>query len=181
MALLSKQPLGSNGSSLLQKGWLDFRNGHSVYLSFILTFMNSILITYHFAVSQFTFLDNLFYSVGLFALFFLGVYIPASVIIGYWHRRHQWTVENEALLQENWIWAWIARYQIRLIDGNATPEESKQVLEYLEAILQRQKNGTALMGDKNPEMTGNDALARKSSYANAKKMYPSLKLNPKKG
>jgi hypothetical protein len=151
MAVLSKHAIGgiadtrTNGSSLLQKGWLDFRNGHSVYLSFILTFMNSILIAYNFAVSQFTFLNNIFYSVGLFALFFLGVYIPASVIIGYWHRRHQWTVENEALLQENWVWAWIARYQIRLIEGKASPEESKQVLGYLEAILHRQKIGSSLL------------------------------------
>ena len=145
MALLSKQNLGGNGGSLIQKGWLDFRNGHSVYLTFILTFMNSILIAYNFAVSQFAFLNNIFYSVGLFALFFLGVYIPSSVIIGYWHRRHQWTVENEALLQENWVWAWIARYQIRLIEGKASHEESRQVLDYLEAILQRQKNGASLM------------------------------------
>ena len=155
MAVLSKHSIRSitsnrtHGSSLLQKGWLDFRNGHSVYLSFILTFMNSILITYHFAVSQFTFLDNIFFNVALFALFFLGLYIPASVIIGYWHRRHQWTIENEALLQENWVWAWIARYQIRLIEGKATPEESRNVLAYLEAIMQRQKKVTGLLQDKN--------------------------------
>jgi len=132
----------------MQKGWLDFRNGHSVYLSFILTFMNSILIAYHFAISQFAFMDNVFFSVGLFALFFLGLYIPAAVIIGYWHRRHQWTVENEALLQENWVWAWISRYQIRLIEGKATDTETKQVMDYLEAILQRQMNGHSLDGSK---------------------------------
>jgi hypothetical protein len=107
--------------------------------------MNSILIAYTFAVERLPFLGNIFFSVGAFALFFLGVYIPASVIIGYWHRRHQWTVENEALLQENWVWAWIARYQIRLIEGKASPEESKQVLGYLEAILHRQKIGSSLL------------------------------------
>jgi hypothetical protein len=155
MALPTKPNLAS---SLLQKGWLDFRNGHSVYLSFILTFMNSILIAFHFAVSQFAFMNNVFVSVGLFALFFLGLYIPAAVIIGYWHRRHQWTVENEALLQENWVWAWIARYQIRLIEGKATNEESKQVIDYLEGILHRQKNGDSLLDAGNP-------------YANAKKLY----------
>ena len=155
MAVLSKHAIGgtntrTNGSSLMQKGWLDFRNGHSVYLSFILTFMNSILISYHFAVEQFTFLNSIFFSVAIFAVFFLGVYVPASVIIGYWHRRHQWTIENEALLQENWVWAWIARYQIRLIEGKATSGESKQVLGYLEAILQRQKIGTSLLEGREP-------------------------------
>jgi len=145
MTFLSQHLKDKNGPSVkdnkFQKGWLDFRNGHSVYLSFVLTFMNSILISYNFAVSQFSFLNNIFLNLAAFAAFFLGAYIPASVIIGYWHRRHQWTVENEALLQENWIWAWIARYQIRLIEGKATSEESKQVLSYLEAILQRQKRG----------------------------------------
>jgi hypothetical protein len=166
MALFSKHALISNGSSLMQKGWLDFRNGHSVYLSFILTFMNSILIAYHFAITQFAFMNNIFYSVGLFALFFLGLYIPASVIIGYWHRRHQWSAENEALLQENWVWAWIARYQIRLIEGKATDEESKQVINYLEAILQRQKNGTSLMGN---NLNKDSASSAKESFA--KELY----------
>jgi len=111
--------------------------------------MNSILITYHFAFSQLGFPDNIFNNIGLFALFFMGAYVPASVIIGYWHRRHQWTIENEALLQENWVWAWIARYQIRLIEGKATPEESKQVVNYLEGIMHRQKKGTNLIDGKN--------------------------------
>lgn len=170
MALLSKHSLGNNNSSsLLQKGWLDFRNGHSVYLSFILTFMNSILIAYHFAITQFSFMDNVFLSIGLFALFFLGLYIPAAVVIGYWHRRHQWTVENEALLQENWVWAWIARYQIRLIEGKASEEESKQVIEYLEGIMQRQKNGTLLMGCKSPNSDGANLTDGKN--VEAKKIY----------
>lgn len=161
MALLSKPSFGSNSnggsSNLMQKGWLDFRNGHSVYLSFILTFMNSIFIVYHFAISQFPFMGNISYNIGMFALIFLGLYIPAAVIIGYWHRRHQWTVENEALLQENWVWAWIARYQIRLIEGKATEAETKQVMDYLEAILQRQKkNGASLTGFKVPNNNTKD-------------------------
>lgn len=93
----------------------------------------------------------------------MGVYVPASVIIGYWHRRHQWTVENEALLQENWVWAWIARYQIRLIEGKATPKESKQVLGYLEAILQRQKKATSLLeGERSDAGIDTNPLIRKS-------------------
>lgn len=162
MALITKPNFGSNGSSLMQKGWLDFRNGHSVYLSFILTFMNSILIAYHFAISQFA-LNNIYFNLGLFALLFLGLYIPSAVVIGYWHRRHQWTVENEALLQENWVWAWIARYQIRLIQGKASEEETKLVMDYLEAILQRQKkNATSLLGS---------TIQNPNSIANPKELY----------
>jgi len=141
--------------------------------------MNSILIVYHFAVSQFTFLDNIFFNLGLFAIFFLGIYIPTSVVIGYWHRRHQWTVENEALLQENWVWAWIARYQIRLIEGKATHEESKKVTDYLEAILQRQKNGSSLMGKNNLDLNSDNSLG-KSPYLDDKKLYSFAKSQSKK-
>lgn len=179
MAILPKQTTPGYGSTVLQKGWLDFRNGHSVYLSFILTFMNSILIAYHFAVSQFTILGNIFFSLGLFALFFLGIYIPTSVIIGYWHRRHQWTVENEALLQENWVWAWIARYQIRLIEGKATNDESRQVIEYLEAILQRQKNGNSLMSGKSRDTDRGSGFGRSSSPSDGR-VYSFAKSGTKK-
>ena len=43
------------------------------------------------------------------------------------------------MLAENWIWAWLTRYQILLIEGKTTPEENKEVLSYLENILKRHK------------------------------------------
>jgi hypothetical protein len=55
------------------------------------------------------------------------------------HRKRQYTVENEALLKENWIWAWLSIYQIRLIEGKATREETEAIKTYLEAILRAQK------------------------------------------
>ncbi|TLY01386.1 MAG: hypothetical protein E6K88_09190 [Thaumarchaeota archaeon] len=126
-------------SKFIQKRWLDFRNGHSVYLSFVLTFVNFILITYNFAVKKYDFFQGFIDNLFVFTLIFIAIYIPAAILIGYWHRRHQWTIENEAMLQENWVWAWIARYQIRLIEGKVTPEESQSVISYLDSIIKRQK------------------------------------------
>jgi hypothetical protein len=65
-------------------------------------------------------------------------------LIGYWHRRNQYAVENEALLQENWIFAWIAIYQIRLIQGKTTVAEDEAVLNYLNSILTRTKKDDIL-------------------------------------
>jgi hypothetical protein len=65
-------------------------------------------------------------------------------LIGYWHRRNQYAVENEALIQENWIFAWIAIYQIRLIKGKTSPEEDDAVLNYLNSILIRTKKDDLL-------------------------------------
>src|SRR5262249_40083586 len=104
--------------TFFRKRWLDFRNGHGIYLAFVLTFVNFILITYNFAVEKVDFLKNLLgHNLIVFTVFFIALYVPAAMLIGYWHRRHQFSVENETMLAENWIWAWITRYQIMLIQG----------------------------------------------------------------
>lgn len=126
-------------NQFFRRRWLDFRNGHSIYLAFVLSFINFILIVYNLGISSIPVLNQALSNVWVFAAIFIFVYIPAAILIGYWHRKKQYSVENEAWLQENWIWAWISSYQIRLIEGKATPEETKQVKEYLEAILKKQK------------------------------------------
>ncbi len=128
----------------LRKRWLDFRNGHTIYLAFVLTFANFILITYNFAIKEVTFLNSIFGSLLIFTLVFVAIYLPTAMLIGYWHRRSQYSVENEALLQENWIWAWLALYQIRLIEGKTTTEETNEIKLYLETILKRQKKDALL-------------------------------------
>lgn len=131
-------------NQFMQRRWLDFRNGHSIYLAFILTFVNFILITYNFAVTRIPILGGIADNILVFTALFIAVYIPAAIIIGYWHRKKQYSVENEAWLRENWVWAWISMYQIRLIEGKATPEETRQVKEYLGTILKSQKKDELL-------------------------------------
>lgn len=134
----------------LRRRWLDFRNGHSIYLAFVLTFVNFILITYNFAVTKLTFLHGLVDSLWAFALLFVAIYIPSAILIGYWHRRNQYSVENEAMLKENWIWAWVMRYEIRLIQGKTTSQENEQMVQYLESILKRQKKHALIAPDQLP-------------------------------
>ncbi|GKS60739.1 hypothetical protein YTPLAS21_01970 [Candidatus Nitrosocosmicus sp.] len=66
------------------------------------------------------------------------------MLIGYWHRKHQYSVENEALINQNWVWAWIMQYQVRLIKGKTTKKEDEFVMNYLNDILKR-TNKTELM------------------------------------
>ena len=127
----------------IKRRWLDFRNGHSIYLVFLLSLVNFILIVYNFAILKIPFISS-FLNLPLFILIFFLIYIPAAILIGYWHRRNQYAVENEALIQENWIFAWIAIYQIRLIKGKTTPEEDEAVLNYLNNILTRTKKDDLL-------------------------------------
>ena len=127
----------------IRRRWLDFRNGHSIYLIFLLTFTNFILITYNFAIKQIPIIGDTV-SLPLFIVLFALFYIPVSMIIGYWHRKHQYSVENEALINQNWVWAWIMQYQVRLIKGKTTKKEDEFVMNYLNDILKR-TNKTELM------------------------------------
>ncbi|MGB9167966.1 MAG: hypothetical protein WCB31_03455 [Nitrososphaeraceae archaeon] len=127
----------------IKRRWLDFRNGHSIYLAFLLNLVNFILIVYNFAILKIP-LVSTFLNLPLFVLISFLIYVPIAILIGHWHRRNQYAVENEALLQENWIWAWIMQYEIRLIKGNTTPHEDDVVLEYLTNILKRTKKDDLL-------------------------------------
>ena len=138
-------------ANFLRRRWLDFRNGHGSYLAFVMSFANFILIAYNFAIKDVPALYTIFTNLTTFTLAFLALYIPSAIVIGYWHRRNQYTVENEAMIQENWIWAWISRYQIRLLQGKTTPEENAEVLKYLEFILRRHKKDQFLNHELNPE------------------------------
>src|SRR5574339_190763 len=127
----------------IKRRWLDFRNGHTIYLAFLLNLVNFILIVYNFAILKIPLVSN-FLNLPLFILISFLIYVPIAIIIGHWHRRNQYAVENEALLQENWIWAWIMQYEIRLIKGNTSPHEDDVVLNYLSNILKR-TNKTELL------------------------------------
>ena len=108
------------------------------YLAFLLNLVNFILIVYNFAILKIP-LVSTFLNLPLFVLISFLIHVPIAIMIGHWHRRNQYAVENEALLQENWIWAWIMQYEIRLIKGNTTPHEDEVVLNYLSNILKRTK------------------------------------------
>ena len=127
----------------IKRRWLDFRNGHSIYLAFFLNLVNFILIVYNFAILKIPFLSS-FLSLPLFVVIFFLIYIPTAILIGYWHRRNQYAVETEAMTQENWIFAWISIYQIRLIKGKTMPAEDEAVLNYLNSILTRTKKDDLL-------------------------------------
>ena len=58
-----------------------------------------ITILYKLLIDRVPFLDSYFGTIWAFALVFAGIYVPLGVIIGYWHRKSQWTVEQEVLFK----------------------------------------------------------------------------------
>jgi hypothetical protein len=131
--------------TFIRRRWLDFRNGHSIYLIFLLTFTNFILITYNFAIKQLPFGIGESLNLPIFIILFALLYIPVAIILGVWHRKHQYSVESEALLKQNWMWAWVSQYQIRLIKGKTSPKEDEFIINYLNEILKR-TNKSELVG-----------------------------------
>jgi len=123
-----------------RRRWLDFRQGHSIYLIFLMTFANFIVIQYKLLIDRMPSIDSLTGGniIG-FAMTFIAIYVPLSIIIGYWHRKSQWRVEAEALFNENRIGATMWLFVIDLIDGKITEQEKKEMREMLLKITKGNK------------------------------------------
>ena len=70
-----------------------------------------------------------------FAIFFIAIYVPLSIIIGVWHRKNQYKVEADALFKENKIGATMWLFVIDLIDGKITEKEKQDLREMLLKII----------------------------------------------
>jgi len=106
-----------------------------------MTFANFITIQYKLLIDKVPSLDWLFGSIWIFAILFIAIYVPLGIIIGYWHRKSQWTVEQEALFRENKVGAVMWLYIMDLIEGNVKEEDKKKMRD---ALLKITKGSTSL-------------------------------------
>jgi hypothetical protein len=127
------------GSDWFRRRWLDFRNGHSIYLIFVMTFANFITIQYKLLIDKIPYLAGVFDNIIIFAIVFILLYVPISIGLGYWHRKSQWKVEQDALFRENKVGAIMWMYVIDLIEGNVSEEDKKLMREALLGITRGEK------------------------------------------
>jgi hypothetical protein len=120
-----------------RRRWLDFRNGHNIYLVFAMTFANFITIQYSLLLDRIPTVGSAFNNIWTFAILFVITYVPLGMIIGYWHRKSQWKVEQEAMFRENVVSARLWLFLINLIDENATEEEKKNMRSFLSTIISK--------------------------------------------
>ena len=118
----------------LRRRWLDFRLGHSTYLIFAMTFSNFVLIFYRLLIEQVEILGKVFSDLWLFIVIFAGLYIPMAIIVGAWHRRTQYKVENEQLYLNNPMMARNIRILMDMIQGKASDEEISNYRKFLKNI-----------------------------------------------
>jgi len=113
--------------NFMQAGWIrsrwwEFRTGHSVYLIFILTFVNFVLIAYRLLIERIPFLQEVIPELWIFGIIFLGFYVPASIVIGFWHRKTQLKVETTLTMQQNPFLARNFRIMLDVQTGKASEE-----------------------------------------------------------
>jgi hypothetical protein len=132
-AIVGKFRLGNK--KWVKRRWLDFRNGHGIYLVFFVAVGQFLIIQYRLLLNNIP----LFHSIPLwaFAIVFVAMYVPLAAIIGYWHRRTQYNVDNQTHFERNPILATQILFLIDLIDGKVTEEEKKQIRRYLLKILKQ--------------------------------------------
>ena len=121
-------------SKWFRRRWFDFRLGHSVYLIFLLSFSNFILIFHRLLIERIEFLNEIFSELWMFLILFVGIYIPVSIVVGAWHRKTQIKVENEQALLNNPFMARNFRMMIDIIEGKASKEEVQKFREFLSKI-----------------------------------------------
>jgi len=119
----------------IRRRWWEFRQGHSIYLIFLLTFVNFILISYRLLIEQIPFLNNLIPELWIFIIMFLGFYIPAAILIGIWHRRTQLQVENTITLEQNPFFAKIFRTMLDVQTKKASENEIEEFRKKLDKII----------------------------------------------
>ena len=121
-------------SNWFRRRWFDFRLGHSVYLIFLLSFSNFILIFHRLLIERIDFLNNIFSDLWMFILLFVVVYFPIAVIVGAWHRKTQIKIENEQALLNNPFMARNFRMMIDIIENKASKDEVQKFREFLTKI-----------------------------------------------
>jgi hypothetical protein len=118
----------------IRRRWLDFRLGHSVYLIFSLAFAQFILIFHRLLIERVEFLDQYFSELWFFAIVFVALYLPISILIGAWHRKTQYSVETEQQGLNNPFWARNFRMLADMIEGKASETEIKEFRAFLTRI-----------------------------------------------
>ena len=120
--------------SWTRERWWEFRTGHSTYLIFLLTFVNFVLISYRLLIEKIPIFQELIPNLSMFVLLFLAFYIPAAIIIGFWHRKTQLKVETTLTMQQNPVFAKMFRTILDVQTGKASDKEIEEFREFLTKI-----------------------------------------------
>ena len=121
-------------SSWARHRWYDFRMGHSIYLVFMMSFANFILIFHRLLIERVDWLNELLGDLWMFVALFVFLYVPVAVVVGAWHRRNQIKVETAVAMMQSPLHAKIFRILLDMQAGRATPEEVDSLRKLLKNV-----------------------------------------------
>ena len=99
-----------------------------------MTFINFIVINYKLLIQDVPALEGIFPNMTTFAIVFILSYLPLAVIIGFWHKRTQYSVEASVKMQYNPWFARLFRVLVDIQTGRASEEEIKNFRDWLTSI-----------------------------------------------
>jgi uncharacterized protein YneF (UPF0154 family) len=120
--------------NLIRKFWFDGRNGTTNYFLLFLAMTNFILITYNFLIEDITIFNNLLSNMWIYAIIFLTLYFPISILIGRWHTNTQLNVDVSVKMNRDPIYAKMIRTLLDVQTGKASQEEIKEFRKEMEEI-----------------------------------------------
>ena len=127
-------------SNWIKRRWFDFRQGHSLYLIFVLTFSNFVLIFHRLLIERVPALEQIFSDLWVFIVVFVLAYLPIAILVGAWHRKTQLKVDIEVAVRQNPIWAKMFRTLIDIQTGKASKEEIESARKFLKSIESKVDN-----------------------------------------
>lgn len=99
--------------------------------------MNFVLLSYRFLIEPNIENTGLFNNLTTFAIVFLIIYIPVSILIGYWHRKTQLKVDSDIKFTRNIIFAKTIKSLIDLKLQKSNKEEIDELENFLKKIEER--------------------------------------------
>jgi len=121
-------------SSFFRRRWFDFRQGHSLYLIFLLSFANFLLIFHRLLIERVPLLEKIFPDLWIFSLVFILIYIPVAIAVGAWHRKTQLKTEADVVFQQSPLFSKIFGVIIDIQTGKAKEEEIEEIRKLLRKI-----------------------------------------------
>ena len=88
-----------------------------------MTLANFITIQFALLIDKLIFFSSIFSNILIFAVIFITIYFPLSLIRGYWHRKNQLNVEQEALVNNNKMDATMWIFLFEYLEGKLTEQE----------------------------------------------------------
>jgi len=114
----------------IRRRWFDLRNGHALYLVFVLQFIQFVLVLY------IKFPDINIYG---FAIILLLVYAGLATAIGYYyHRKRQLQTDQDSLFEQSRLLASVLEVILKVADHQARQAE----IDYALNLLSRIKKGS---------------------------------------